>query len=318
MLKRLKIMLTVGCIVLCTANVPVYAASLEDSMLKPPSSQTEKTDDDTKQASSFSAGTGTITTAIELVDLGQAERIQRIGEMCQEDYERTGVLASVSAAQCILESGYLTTELATEANNCFGMKASLSGNDWENSTWDGESLYTKQTGEEYGGQDVTIVADFRQYDCIEDSVADHSAYLLGATVDGGGLRYAGLEGETDYRKAIEIIKNGGYATDSSYVDKVCSIIERYDLTRFDELHTEYAAENNNTAEKDNKKDNKAENKIEQSDLKAASTDAGQEVYRVRKTWEDASSQLGAFRSLENAREVCKEGYHVFDSQGNMV
>ncbi len=313
-LKRLKLILTVGCMMLCTMHIPVCAASLEDSMLKPPSSQSEKADDDTKQTSSFAVRTGTITTAAELVDLDQEERIWRIGQMCQEDYEKSGVLASVSAAQCILESGYLTTELATEANNCFGMKASLSGNDWQNSTWDGESLYTKQTGEEYGGKDVTIVADFRQYDCIEDSVADHSAYLLGATVDGGGLRYAGLEGETDYRKAIEIIKDGGYATDSSYVDKVCRIIERYDLTRFDEIHTEYSAEDEKADKKDG--DKKDSNKAQQDTLKAASAD--KELYRVRKTWEDASSQLGAFESLENAREVCREGYHVFDSQGNIV
>ena len=54
---------------------------------------------------------------------------------------------------------------------------------------------------------MTITAAFRKYDSVADSVADHSAYLLGAT-DGDGLRYPGLKGETDYRKAIQIIKDG--------------------------------------------------------------------------------------------------------------
>lgn len=238
MLKRLKIMLTIGCMTLCTVS-GVQAATLEESMLQPPSASNHEHNENTaEKASSFSTENTSVTTAAELVDLSQEARIEKIGEMCREDYEESGVLASVSAAQCILESGYLTTELATDANNCFGMKAELSGNAWEGSTWDGTSLYTKQTGEEYNGQNVTITADFRRYDCVEDSVADHSAYLLGAMLDQGTLRYAGLEGETDYRKAIQIIKDGGYATDSSYVDKVCSIIERYDLTRFDDIAQE--------------------------------------------------------------------------------
>ena len=309
MLKRLKIMLTVGCMTLCTL-IPVQAATLEDSMLKPPStvksqSDREHNENTAKKASSFSTRNTSVTTAAELVDLTQEARVDKIGEMCREDYEESGVLASVSAAQCILESGYLTTDLATDANNCFGMKAELSGNAWEGSTWDGISLYTKETGEEYNGQNVTIVADFRRYDCVEDSVADHSAYLLGATVDGENLRYAGLEGETDYRKAIQIIKDGGYATDSRYVEKVCSIIERYDLTRFDEISEE--SEQSNAGEKSTGTERV------KTQAKASSS-----LYRVRKSWEDAASQIGAFTSLENAREVCAKGYHIYDAQGQEV
>lgn len=42
------------------------------------------------------------------------------------------------------------------------------------------------------------------------------------------------------------------------------------------------------------------------------------LYRVRKTWTDPSSQLGAFYSLANAKAACKSGYSVFDSNGNIV
>jgi flagellum-specific peptidoglycan hydrolase FlgJ len=44
--------------------------------------------------------------------------------------KKSGILASVSLAQFILESGYGKSELAQKANNCFGMKKSLSGNTW--------------------------------------------------------------------------------------------------------------------------------------------------------------------------------------------
>ena len=43
-----------------------------------------------------------------------------------------------------------------------------------------------------------------------------------------------------------------------------------------------------------------------------------EMYRVRKTWEDAKSQIGAYTVPENAKKACKEGYTVFDSKGNVV
>lgn len=39
------------------------------------------------------------------------------------------------------------------------------------------------------------------------------------------------------------------------------------------------------------------------------------LYRVRKTWEDAKSQIGAFGDLNKAKAVCKPGYTVFDSNG---
>ena len=43
-----------------------------------------------------------------------------------------------------------------------------------------------------------------------------------------------------------------------------------------------------------------------------------QLYRVRKLWTDAKSQIGAFSSLENAKKACKAGYAVFDSNGKQV
>ncbi len=43
-----------------------------------------------------------------------------------------------------------------------------------------------------------------------------------------------------------------------------------------------------------------------------------ELYRVRKSWADADSQIGAYKSLDNAKKACKAGYSVFDSKGNVV
>lgn len=43
-----------------------------------------------------------------------------------------------------------------------------------------------------------------------------------------------------------------------------------------------------------------------------------QMYRIRKTWADAASQIGAYTNLEYAKAACKDGYAVFDTAGNQV
>ena len=163
--------------------------------------------------------------------------IEEIGAMARADMAKSGICAAVTVAQAILESGWGKSDLAVKAKNIFGMKCSLSGNTWPGSSWDGKSSYNKSTGEYYSGSYTTVKADFRVYKSWAESVADHSAYLAGAK-NGSALRYAGLVGCTDYRKAAQIIKNGGYATSPDYVTKICNIVEQYNLVRF---NTNYSA-----------------------------------------------------------------------------
>ena len=158
--------------------------------------------------------------------------IEKVAPMAQADQKAKGILASVTIAQAILESGWGRSELAVNANNLFGMKKSLSGNTWTGSTWDGKSVYSKETKEVYASGPATVQADFRAYKSWQESVCDHSAYLLGAK-KGSTFRYEGLKGCTDYRKAAQIIKDGGYATSPTYVEKLCSIIEEWKLTQYD-------------------------------------------------------------------------------------
>lgn len=165
-----------------------------------------------------------------------------IAPLAVADMKKNGVLASVTIAQGILESGHGNSELAVNANNFFGMKCVLSGNTWTGSTWDGVSKYTKVTKEDDGtGNLYDVTADFRKYQTAAESVGDHSAYLLGA-MNGSKKRYEGLQGETDARTAITIIKNGGYATDTKYIDKVMRIIEANNLTQYDVVEAAGEAE----------------------------------------------------------------------------
>ena len=158
----------------------------------------------------------------------KASQILEIIHKC----DNSGILYSVTAAQMILESGYCTTELSKKANNCFGMKCTLSGNTWK-TVWDGRSKVNIRTQEQdRNGNTYYIYADFRKYPCIEDSIKDHAAYLIGA-MNGNKKRYAGLTECKDYKSAITLIKNGGYATDVSYISKICNIIQRFGLDKYD-------------------------------------------------------------------------------------
>ena len=161
----------------------------------------------------------------------EEEYIEKVGPFYTKDEQKNGILACVSLAQNLLECGYGKTDLAQKGNNVHGMKCSLSGNVWAGTTWDGSSLIEKDSPEVIDGVTVMKRSQFRSYGCLEDSIEDHAAYLLNAA-NGKKRRYEGLQGEKDYRKAIHIIKSGGYATDPLYEDKVCSLIERWGLERF--------------------------------------------------------------------------------------
>ena len=103
----------------------------------------------------------------------EKEFVSYIGQLAAEDMKKTGILASITAAQAILESGYGSSEVARNANNLFGMKANLSGNTWP-SDWGGQT-YTKETGEQKpNGERYTITAAFRKYADHAASIKDHS------------------------------------------------------------------------------------------------------------------------------------------------
>ena len=43
-----------------------------------------------------------------------------------------------------------------------------------------------------------------------------------------------------------------------------------------------------------------------------------QLYRVRTSWSDAKSQIGAYTMLENAKNACPVGYKVYASNGKIV
>lgn len=171
-----------------------------------------------------------------------SEKIQRFLDkmvpLVQADMLKSGILASLTLAQEIIESGWLTSELAVNANNPHGMKTELSCNTWPGSTWNGD-IYEKETAEQRkDGTYYTVVAPFRKYRNLQEAVADHSAYLAGAKKEDGSLRYPGIVGEKDIATAIRIVANGEYATSLTYEEKLLKKVEQYNLTQYDHIESE--------------------------------------------------------------------------------
>jgi len=148
------------------------------------------------------------------------EFLEHVGPLAHKEKQSSGILASLTIAQAILESNWGTSKLAVNAKALFGIKA--------NKSWTGK-VYSSTTKECYDGINLTTeMGVFRAYDSWEESISDHSAFLTGFS------RYIAVVGETDYRVACHAIWVAGYATDPDYPGKLTNLIESYGLMRYDQ------------------------------------------------------------------------------------
>ena len=140
--------------------------------------------------------------------------IDRYSSLAVLEMQRTGVPASITLAQAILESGSGQSPLATVANNHFGLKCH---NDWQ--------------GEKFFYDDETPDECFRVYTTVEDSYRAHSDFLRGRE------RYQSLFelDPTDYKGWAKGLRRAGYATDPGYATKLINLIEDFQLYRFDTM-----------------------------------------------------------------------------------
>ena len=155
----------------------------------------------------------------------QKNFIKVIGESAKKDMQTSHILASITTAQAILESGYGTSELAKKANALFGIKK----NGWTGKT------YTVKSKEEINGKLVWKTSVFRKYDSYADSITDHSLYLMTRKADGKNLTYKKVVGECNYKKAAQALQNAGYSSYSNYANMLCNLIKKYKLAQYDVL-----------------------------------------------------------------------------------
>lgn len=170
--------------------------------------------------------------ASQFMKMSTKQFIRYMAPVIRAEYRRSGgVLPSVTLAQAIQESYTGCSLLAQKGNNIFGMKASLSGNNWRGSAWHGK-VYTKRTREQYGRRVVTIKDRFRKYSNVNQNIRDHAAYFNNAR-NGSRKRYAGMSSTRSYKTQLKILRRGGYCTFSNYTKALQRHIKKYKLTRYD-------------------------------------------------------------------------------------
>ena len=125
---------------------------------------------------------------------------------------------SAIIGQAILESCWGKSKLSFSYHNHFGLKCGL--------YWKGKSV-NMETHEEYNPGSLTqITDDFRVYDDFDSGVKGYLDFI-------NTSRYSNLKNVTSPKEYLQNIKNDGYATSSSYVDKVMNIVTTYNLTSYD-------------------------------------------------------------------------------------
>lgn len=144
------------------------------------------------------------------------EYVEKYCDLAVEQMKEHKVPASITLAQGLLESGAGMSELARKSNNHFGIKCG--------SSWNGRTVRH---------DDDARQECFRAYSHPRASYEDHSVFLT------RGARYAFLFqlDLTDYRGWARGLKKAGYATDPSYANRLITIIEDYELYKYDRKST---------------------------------------------------------------------------------
>ena len=139
------------------------------------------------------------------------------------DMKKSGILASLTASQAIIESRNGNSGLAQSCNNLFGIKGSYNG-----------QFGTFWTTEYYNGVATRIQDNFRKYPSWAEGIADHSALF------NTSKRYTNLRNLQDYQKACEYVKQDGYATSPTYTKTLLTQVKNYKLYEWDyEVIKEY-------------------------------------------------------------------------------
>lgn len=159
-------------------------------------------------SSSYKSGGEVITDATSsstTKPINNHEFVQKITPGAIKNYEKYGVLPSITVAQAILESGWGKQSIG---NNIFGIHTSKS--------WDGKTV--KVPGKP---------TPFRDYDSIDDSILDHGKVLSQSL-------YNRVVSAPDYVTAARELQKAGYAgSDYEYADKLIRIIQSSGLDNLD-------------------------------------------------------------------------------------
>lgn len=154
-----------------------------------------------------------------------ANFIEEIAPCAQYAYKLLGkVKPSVCIAMACVESAYGTSQIMRSHHAFMGFK--VGSGKTATKYWPG-TFFTSNTKEEYSlGNHTAIVAAFRSYNSTQECICNFYELL------NTGL-YSRVKAEADYVTQMKQIKACGYMTSSTEVNSVLTIIQKYNLTKYD-------------------------------------------------------------------------------------
>lgn len=156
---------------------------------------------------------------------GAKKFIDKVGEDAQKLGQEYDVFASVMIAQALLESGSGTSGLSLPPNhNLFGVKG----------TYQGQSVSMATQEDRGNGELYSIQSAFRKYPNYAASLGDYVELLRGGI--SGNTRYYEKVWRSKAKNYLRTTNalTGTYATDTTYGQKLNSIIALYHLTQYDQ------------------------------------------------------------------------------------
>ncbi len=150
-------------------------------------------------------------TALYAQNITIEEYINTYKEIAIKEMIRTGVPASITLAQGIVETESGNSKLVKKSNNHFGIKCK--------ETWTGPSV---------SHDDDARGECFRKYESAEQSYVDHSDFLR--TRKHYGFLFS-LD-PADYKAWAHGLKKAGYATNPAYPQMLIKYIEKYNLNDY--------------------------------------------------------------------------------------
>ena len=220
----------------------------------------------------------------------RAEYIEKYKDDAIQEMHRSGIPASITLAQGILESGDGNSPLAMYANNHFGIKC-----------------HDKWKGETFIMDDDEKNECFRKYNSVYESYRDHSEFLTTRS------RYRFLFDLkiTDYKGWAKGLKKAGYATNPKYANLLISLIEQHKLYEYDTAKgvKPRKPEKNRTskvlATKYGNRVIKSQNNIKYTIVKSNDT-----FYKIAKDFNLGLWQIYKYNDL-NKNDVLKEGDIIY-------
>lgn len=161
------------------------------------------------------------TVKAQAAEVGQSQSqagfIEQLGASAMQVSDSNDLYASIMVAQALVETGFGSSQLSSAPYyNLFGVKE-----------YNGGASVTMSTQEYLDGQWVTMNEPFAVYSSYGESFQAHANLLC-------GNYYAGArKSHTNSYQDAAYYLTGRYATDPGYAGKLISLIQNYNLTRFD-------------------------------------------------------------------------------------